>query len=843
MSHIEDSSLHEINNDNNNNNISNDDSNSNNNNNNLNSNSNNNNNLNISDLVSKNGTLLNLSGINLSTENGIQLIKNISQQYPDLIKINLYNCNLTELPKELYNFKLLSSLDIRGNKFQNFEQLISDLSKISNLTDLQIDLDDQNQVLLTLSSIPKLILLNGKSTKSSFTIVDIGVNDIEDISLQNYLDEYNEIVNNLNNKDKTHSYANRFQNKLYEEGEKIKNCLNKNVPNYIYASVTLKSQLELQKNLAEKYLKNLDEENRNLGDSIFRLVFKTSDRLVELINLLYPKIEEKTENLRNELEEAWKAAGEISDYETKYNNIKNIKVILESNIEFLQKKITKLEKENKILTKKFNKTTNDIIKKNDKMNQKIFLNNNKNYSDTNNYQNNIYNRANNSQNINKEKNLKNNQNNTYNQNQSYLKQSMNTTYNNNSYDINNINNNINNNTNNNTNSNIYDNKYDNKQINNNLSLPLNTNKKPLSKKITKDIINELYNSKANYDKICFENKLPNETLEQYMYIFLNNKYGLRNLVIDWAFSLTNAIKLYSNEDYEINLFGKILNNEQEESSRFIIIKLKENIAALLEYYYRSKYPYKPQKELKKLIKEKKNGVLIEEEWKGIIYYLYNNEDSQIIENKILEFIQEQNNKLLFILENGEDVNNDRFITYQNNHNNIERMNITKRLNNNLTDVFLTDKKKVSREDLSNINKIKFEANIPYDDFIQLVCDNQIQNRQKYLKNFVNLFRRFDKDGDGVLNEEQFMEMIKAIPYCQNNIEEYIEKFLAKIDPFNHKKFTFNNCVLLFSSEIIDDNNDFSQSNISQGSRKIESQNIGLNIQNETSLLDKICLEN
>ena len=243
MSHIEDSSLNEINNDNNNNNISNDDSNSNNNNNNnLNSNSNNNNNLNISDLVSKNGTLLNLSGINLSTENGIQLIKNISQQYPDLIKINLYNCNLTELPKELYNFKLLSSLDIRGNKFQNFEQLISDLSKISNLTDLQIDLDDQNQVLLTLSSIPKLILLNGKSTKSSFTIVDIGVNDIEDISLQNYLDEYNEIVNNLNNKDKTHSYANRFQNKLYEEGEKIKNCLNKKVPNYIYANVTLKSQ-------------------------------------------------------------------------------------------------------------------------------------------------------------------------------------------------------------------------------------------------------------------------------------------------------------------------------------------------------------------------------------------------------------------------------------------------------------------------------------------------------------------------------------------------------------------------------------------------------------------------
>ena len=93
----------------------------------------------------------------------------------------------------------------------------------------------------------------------------------------------------------------------------------------------------------------------------------------------------------------------------------------------------------------------------------------------------------------------------------------------------------------------------------------------------------------------------------------------------------------------------------------------------------------------------------------------------------------------------------------------------------------------------------------------------------------------------MLNEEQFIEMIKAIPYCQNNIEECVEKFLAKIDPFNHKKFTFNNCVTLFSSVIIDVN-DFSQSNISQGFTDRETQNIGLN-QNVTSLLDKICLEN
>ena len=797
------------------------------------------------DIISKNGSKLVLSGKDLSSKEGILLINNLSQNYPNISKIDINNCNLNELPNELSNFQNLSSLDIRDNNFQNFEKLIQDLSQFQNLTDLNIDLDDQNQVLSVLSNIPRLIMLNGKPTKATFTIVDVDVKDIEDISLQNNLEEYNIIVNNLNKKDESHTFAKKFQNRLYEEGEKIKNYLNNNVPNYIYANVTLNSQIELQKNLAEKYLNYLDKENSSLGNYLFKIIFQTADKLVDLINNLYPKIEEKTKNLRHQLEEAWKAAGEISDYETKYKNIKNIKIILESNIELLQKKLNKLEKENKILTQKLKQNAKNIIKKNDIANKKLVLNNNMNYMDTKSYKNSNYNKKINHDN---NKDLKTfNPNNLNNQNNSYAKNSINNTNNTNNnipYEFNNtINKNnpydINSTANKNKNSaNL--NSNENQNINNNSIM--NQNRKPLSIKIAKDIINELYNSKVNYDKICLENKLPNETLEQYMYIFLNNKYGLKNLVLDWASAIINAIKLYSNEDCEINLFGKILRNEQEENSRLILIRLKENIAELLEYYYKSKYPLKSKEEIDNIMSQKKNGILLEEEWKGIIYYIYNAEDSQIIENKILDFIQEQNNKILFIVENGEDVNNDRFVTYQNNNRNntTEKTNLSKKLNTNMTDVFLTEKKRVTRQDLNNINRLKEEVNIPYSDFIQLVCENQIQNREKYLKKFVKLFRKFDKDGDGVLNEEQFIGMIKAIPYCQNNIEEYIDKFLAIIDPFNHKKFTFNNCVTLLSSEIIDENQ-MSQSYYNQALLNVDSPNIGLNIQNETTLLDKICL--
>ncbi len=79
----------------------------------------------------------------------------------------------------------------------------------------------------------------------------------------------------------------------------------------------------------------------------------------------------------------------------------------------------------------------------------------------------------------------------------------------------------------------------------------------LTIKMMKDIINEIYTSKAEFDKRCLENKLPKETMEQHMYTFLNQKYGLKNLIIEWATSIVNGIKMYSLEDSDVCLFGKV----------------------------------------------------------------------------------------------------------------------------------------------------------------------------------------------------------------------------------------------------------------------------------------------
>ena len=109
--------------------------------------------------------------------------------------------------------------------------------------------------------------------------------------------------------------------------------------------------------------------------------------------------------------------------------------------------------------------------------------------------------------------------------------------------------------------------------------------KILTKKMLLEIIDEIYSSKKNFDKISKDNKMPKETMEQHMYTYLNYKYGLRNLIIEWAVSIINAIKTFSTEDSKILLFGKILKNEIEEEFRFTFEKLKKTIFELLQVVF------------------------------------------------------------------------------------------------------------------------------------------------------------------------------------------------------------------------------------------------------------------
>jgi len=78
--------------------------------------------------------------------------------------------------------------------------------------------------------------------------------------------------------------------------------------------------------------------------------------------------------------------------------------------------------------------------------------------------------------------------------------------------------------------------------------------------LLKILIDEICESKFKYDEKCIEIKQTLETMEQYLYTYLIQKYGLKSLVIDWMATIVNSINIYSHDgqDPDIILFGKIL---------------------------------------------------------------------------------------------------------------------------------------------------------------------------------------------------------------------------------------------------------------------------------------------
>ena len=130
------------------------------------------------------------------------------------------------------------------------------------------------------------------------------------------------------------------------------------------------------------------------------------------------------------------------------------------------------------------------------------------------------------------------------------------------------------------------------------SVPLGpTQQRTLSLKQLKELIQDMYTQKMKFDLKCEEGRQAKETMEQYMYTYLNQRYGLKNLIIEWAAAIIAGIKKYSKEDHDVALFGKILRNECDEEFRFIQQTVKETVFALLKAVLREKYPNKSEDHL------------------------------------------------------------------------------------------------------------------------------------------------------------------------------------------------------------------------------------------------------
>ena len=554
------------------------------------------------------------------------------------------------------------------------------------------------------------------------------------------------------------SFENLFKNQI----ETINSCVKNNEPNFIYATNVLVAKVKIFNFFNNKYLEEFlsksDLESSNILSLLSENLIKGINNMIEIIKKLGQKGNEINiliENLQNKLNQ--------NELYIKQLNDKN---------KILNEKCIKLKEENDLITQKLINNS--------------FFNNNKNTSqvENKNFENNIPNIKSNIINPLSIPQLKNKPIQKEVENSKKIEPVPNPSFSNQNYlnekspnplTHNNINNNV---------------------VLTNLSLAGN---RVFTIKMMKEIISNIYTSKISFDKKCLINKQPKQTMEEYMYTYLNQKYGLKNMVIEWATNIINGIRTFSNEDTEISLFGKILQNELEENCRLLINNLKVNINSILSNLIKAENPFKNEYELNNIkIKYIKNDIPPEK-------------TQQIIET----LFDEKGRTILFEKINNH-INNRRNIIMKNN----------------------SIKGKLSREEMNKIMYSKQnECNyVQYDFLIDICLEYQIKSHIKYLKPFLKLFQSIDTDRDGILDEEQFVLLIKNMNiFKEDNIVQIIEEFLNSLDPYGYKHIIFSDIVELFTKINFDSNQSVLDKFCSDKNNIIESKK---NSNNNSSQKDK-----
>ena len=731
-----------------------------------------------------------MSSVNLSSKN-ITDSENIFSSFIEpskIVSLDLSNNKITKVPENLSYLTNLKYLSLLNNPLDDYQSVGRSLSTIPKLTELKLDLTTQEHAYLILSQLPNLLFLNGKSTSDDDEEEDknqIDLNDPESdkSSLKSEIPNFNSVTNRITQilnqrNEKKDDFYSEFQGILEKQINLINNLDNK-LPNYIYTTYIQQAKIEIYSYLQNKILNMINTKVDylliNLLNEVNQYIKKIFGNTVNIIQNMFNKFEETTKSYKKEINQKDIKLEELNKQlqilKEKINSNKELKE-KEKEKEKVKKNIND-NKENEYLE---NRTDYNLDRSNkDKSQNKEYniINNNDNSNFSISYNDEAKNIIDNLKPDNSNKNSK--------DNYKKINNIQNLTFNNNK-NFNNVqleknsNNNINNkNLEKKTISEISYIKNNNQNFLNEPSISYqpslsnlsqytnitNTNPRdlktiigPISKRDYTlrqllETINDIYNSKIENDKKLVQNHQQKLTMEQFLYHYLNNKYGLKNLVIEYASGIIQGIKDFSQKNSEVLLFGKILRNELEEQEILIISKLKETIHDFLIYYYQNKYQYKGKNEVDILVQKCKSGILVEDQWKNIVGYLFSENENDL--NNLLQRIQ----------------------------NYIDRQNNTIESNK------------------------KYGNSISYQKFIQLVIDYQIKLRSLYLKNFNHIFKIIDTDRNGIIFDYEFVKLVEManVYSTREEIEIKTQIMLKELDKYGNKNIIYNDIIELWSKEM------------------------------------------
>jgi hypothetical protein len=214
----------------------------------------------------------------------------------------------------------------------------------------------------------------------------------------------------------------------------------------------------------------------------------------------------------------------------------------------------------------------------------------------------------------------------------------------------------------------------------------------------------------------------------------------------------------------------VLKNECDEEFRFIQLHVKETLQNLLRILLREKHHLKTEGEISAIIEQIQLSTIEDWQWKKIVNKMYDREDVETLMHRFRECVEVRKQRK----------ENSAFP--QQSH----RMNTA------------SASRKLSRdEEIMKRKSNKSDNKLLYCEFLKVVLDFQLQEHEKFLGKFTQIFKMVDHDSNGIIDENQFRDLIQNMGIIE--FQEDVEALLTAVDPHNNKQMTYSEIVQLLSS--------------------------------------------
>ena len=296
------------------------------------------------------------------------------------------------------------------------------------------------------------------------------------------------------------------------------------------------------------------------------------------------------------------------------------------------------------------------------------------------------------------------------------------------------------------------------------------NKKVISLSQLKELIEELYDAKQEFDSKCKKNKMPRESMEQFMFSFFKHKFGLNAIVVEWVYGVIEAIKMYHKRDNDVALFALILRNEVDEEFADIQKQIKLTINDILMNLIETQNPNKGKREINNMFSSKAKGRINENMALEIINTMYTDEHPN--KEEILE-------KLMARIKHDEE-------------------KIAK-------GTLSISKSMATLRTKSKLNSKRIRS-IQYLALVKIILDMQLKTHYGFLSNLSKEFKKLDTQNYGFISLDQFQELVHTFTPDLSG-ESSIAELMQGRDDYDPNSLTFSDVVILFSAKHVETNDE------------------------------------